>query len=72
LAQPVIPTRVCGMPVDDYQYYVEVGTRSLGGSCEANLKVELKRLARFQATIQDLPVGFIPSLSERSSAHSAA
>jgi hypothetical protein len=60
LAQPMIPTRVCGMPVDDYQYYVEVGTRSLGGNCEANLKNELKRLARFQAAIQDLPVGAYP------------
>ena len=27
------------------------------GSCEAKLKNELKRLARFQAAIQDLPVG---------------
>ena len=60
LAHPMIPTRVCGMPADDYQYYVEVGTRSLGGSCEANLKNELKRLARFQAAIQDLPVGDYP------------
>jgi hypothetical protein len=60
LAQPTIPTRVCGMAVDDYQHYVEVGTRSLGSSCEANLRNELKRLARFQAAIQDLPVGNYP------------
>jgi hypothetical protein len=60
LAQPMIPPRVSGMPVDDYQYYFEVGTQSLEGNCEANLKNELEWLARFQAAIQDLPVGAYP------------
>lgn len=60
LAQPMIPARVCGMPVDDYQYYVEVGTDSKRGGCEVDLIDELKQLARFQAEIQKLPVGSYP------------
>ncbi|GAA4260448.1 hypothetical protein GCM10022255_089140 [Dactylosporangium darangshiense] len=55
-----IPDSVSGLLFDDYQHYLATGVRMLRDAGAPQLERELTQLARFQAVIQDLPVGSYP------------